>query len=182
MKKKMYSGCELFDTVWKILEENGTIPEGLIDYGNGDRWHPIQLKSDEWTPVFHVTYGGNEGIYADVYIEGDIGDGKRGLYHIGIIKTLYDDKESFRKMSALATEVVLAIMDFTKEHSEDFNWTGFDIQFYRGEEKRGHYWSSEPDSTISRLFSNYPSMTHAVITDNSNGHTRTVNNMCGVSV
>lgn len=176
MKKTLYKTNTLFDLINAKLKEENLLPD-ILDYSLATS-SPLPVKTIEWDTIGIVNFGGCEGIYLDIYLEGDTGnDADRIL--LGTYKTLYRDKESFRVMGNLNTEFVFALREFVNSHPDDFNWTGYDIRFYKGDKKTGGYWSSTENSSmrlIKRHFKEY-SPDHAVLIDNSTGKEKTIQNV-----
>lgn len=66
MKRPMTTE-ELFDRIKKILKEKGKLPE-ILDYGLGT-YRPVPIRTYEFDLKNNLAYGGNEGIYLNLWIE-----------------------------------------------------------------------------------------------------------------
>ena len=137
MKKTLYRTDELFRLIDNKLKEEGLLPE-ILDYGLPTR-KPRPVKTISWDTIGRVSFGSNEGIYLNIYLEGDLGGGTDERVELGTYKTLFEDKEAFNAMSLINTEFVFAVRDFVNAHMDDFNWVGFDIIFYKGEKQAIKY-------------------------------------------
>ena len=166
MRKKPYTSQELFRIINENLKKQGLLPD-ILDYGIPGRDN-LPIKTISWNTVGTVDFGGNEGIYLDICLEGDIGD-KHDKVHIGTYKTLREDKDAFKAMGDLNAEFVFAVRDFVEKNEEDFNWTGYDVGFYTGDKKRIAYWSPT-HSSVERLcettFARFADVEYASIIDN----------------
>ena len=173
-KKTLYTTTQLFNTINRKLKEDGLLPD-ILEYGLAGR-EELPVKTISWDTIGIVNFGGNEGIYLDISLEGDIGD-DRDKVHLGTYKTLDRNKDAFKKMGDLNAEFVFALDAFVKEHWEDFNWTGCDVVFHSEDGKTMKYWSPGEEN-VKRLCENtfrlYPKYKTAVVTDNATGKTRTV--------
>ena len=78
--------------------------------------------------------------YREVAAKGDIGNGvsdRTGT--IGTIKTLATSEEAFHKMAQLMADFQLVAMRHVESHIDDFNWTGFDIRYYKEGQTESRY-------------------------------------------
>ena len=74
-----------------------------------------------------MAYGGSEGIYLDIYLDGSI-DEKQEKYsriRIAVIKTLSESREAMRIMAKLGADWVVDVTAIVNENMEDFTWDGF---------------------------------------------------------
>ena len=129
-KKKAYTTVDLFRKINMNLKESGRLPD-FLDYGNPTS-KEIPLKSDEWEVYGITRYGGNEGIYTDIYLDGDIGgmDSPKGnmqRINIGTYKTLNTDPDSFRAMHVLSADFTMETDRFRKLNIEAFNFDGYRV-------------------------------------------------------
>ena len=79
---------ELFEKINSILIEKSKIPD-ILDYGNATS-NPVPIRTYEFDLRNFLNYGGNEGIYLDLWIEYRVENEKRRAA-IGTYKTLYED-------------------------------------------------------------------------------------------
>ena len=123
IRKDPYTLGSFFDAV---EEEVKIGSEPGIDYALGSR-DDFQLTTDDFEDVASVGYGGSEGIYTDIFIQGYF-DGNREQKPIGTIKTLNEDPEWMEKMGALGGRFVAAATDFIRKNSFNFIFKGYYIK------------------------------------------------------
>ena len=87
---------------------NFTEVETILDYFLPDtRSSPANITCDDFNFITRVNFGGNKIIYLDCYAEGCIvGDGEKGLWHLGTYKTLgtsLNDMQIFGKLGGALT-------------------------------------------------------------------------------
>ena len=135
---------ELFERVRLALIENGEMPEDLLDYTLGTRENQ-DVRDCEFDVKMDVHYGGNEGIYLCMYLEGNIGKVKEGKpcyekYDLGTFKTLLETKEALQKMSLLGANFIYEARSFVESNIDDFIWTGYRVAAYddKGNYKAGY--------------------------------------------
>ena len=58
---------ELFDKICSILKEKGRLPD-ILEYESPTR-NPVPITTYEYELGSKLAYGGNEGIYLDLWIE-----------------------------------------------------------------------------------------------------------------
>lgn len=88
MREKPYTVKEFFEKVKEKICNEGNWPDG-IDYALPEN-KELEIRSSEFSVVSQVAYGGSEGIYLDIYLDGSI-DEKQEKYsrmRIAVIKTL----------------------------------------------------------------------------------------------
>ena len=168
--KKLYHTDELFRLIDGALKEKGLRPD-ILDYGLETSEHR-PVKTITWDTIGRVNFGESEGIYLDLWLEGDIGAGKAERVALGTYKTLRDDKEAFKTMAILHAEFVFALRDLVNGHMDDFNWIGYDIHFYReGKKVIGYGPSRDLDSAktlIHEQFRRYH-YDYAILINNETG-------------
>lgn len=127
MRKKPYTTKEFFDTITKkVLSDHPDIKE-IIDYSLGS-FREQEIRSDQFSPEIRIDYGGNEGIYLDFRIRGNLsGDSEQidEIFHIGTVKTLYESDEAMYLMGKLNAALVIETYKFLREEWEDFTWNGY---------------------------------------------------------
>ena len=128
-RKKPYTTHELFHEIDSILKEKGLLPS-FLDYGIASGKENQEIRTCLWDPVFKTRFGGSEGIYLDLYLEGELdSSGKNSTCVIGTYKTLNGDDESFRQMAILGANFALETNHWTWNKLDDFTWTGYDIDY-----------------------------------------------------
>lgn len=133
--KTLYTTESLFKTIMDQLKDAGKVPEDIVDYALGPS-NPRELRDYEFEVLGRVNYGGSEGIYVDLYFEGNIGDGwerRKSIGDIGTIKTLETSDEAFHKMATLMADFQIAASRFINQHLDDFTHVGYDMHFFRAD-------------------------------------------------
>lgn len=74
MKKPMTTE-ELFEKIQGVLKEKGKLPD-ILDYGLATH-RPVPITNYEFDLKSNLNYGGNEGIYLDLWIEYSVGGQKQ---------------------------------------------------------------------------------------------------------
>lgn len=116
MRKKPYKANELFEEICKRIE----LPD-ILDYHLSHEEREITTYDWDWGN--NLDYGGNEGIYLDIYAQ------RRGERHlIGTFKTLNEDKESMYTMARLLVDFVSEGRKFVNNNLDDFTWEGFNVK------------------------------------------------------
>lgn len=186
-KNAIYRTDQLFNMVNEKLMEDGLLPD-ILDYSLSSRYS-FPVKNVEWDCVGRVNFGGSEGIYLDLYLEGNTGseevidgdDVKESRILIGTYKTLLTDRDAYRAMCILQAEFVYTLKDFVRDHWDDFNRTGHSIHFYRDGEKRMAYYATTMErakSLASVGFAQY-GYDYAIIIDNETGEEERIENTLG---
>lgn len=173
MAKQLYTNESLFNTIVNLLREKGLLPD-ILDYDLSDR-NIADIKTCEWDCTADLRFGGNEGIYLDVYAEGNISKGHDKV-RLGVFKTLCEDREAFYTMAKLQADFIFETRDFVNENLDDFNWTGYDIEFYREEKKTMHVWTASREVAYRSLKRRYKyDFDYAYIIDNETGMKTKIN-------
>ena len=77
----------------------------ILDYYSEDAlndWKNLPIKSYQFDVVAHTVWGTSEGIYCDVYIQGDCGiEHRKSPISFATLKTLGTTQEDFLKISCL---------------------------------------------------------------------------------
>ncbi len=128
MKRKVYTTDELFLIIMKQLTDEEKVP-GIIDYALPEG-NAVPLMNYAFDVLGCVNYGYSEGIYVDLFYNGDIGASQVTKGQIGTIKTLRRDAESFRQMALLMSNFQINAHQFINSHLDDFTHTGYDAHFY----------------------------------------------------
>lgn len=129
MRKKPYTTKEFFDTITeKVLDEHPDIKE-IIDYSLASS-HEQEIRSDQFSPEINIDYGGNEGIYLDFRIRGNLSENPGQAdetIHIGTVKTLSECDDAMYLMGKLNAALVIETYKFLREDWEDFMWSGYAV-------------------------------------------------------
>ena len=84
-----------------------------------------------------VSYGGSEGIYADIYIDGVFGrEDDSCKANVGTFKTLSTDDEAFYKMAHLMAEFQIKAAKWVRNNQTRLVRKGYDVAF----NGRSQYW------------------------------------------
>lgn len=144
MSKTMYTNVKLFNAIVDILKEKNLLPDILDYHLSESECNERKIKTCEWDTIGIVNFGSCEGIYLDVYIKGNIGDGLEKV-KLGTFKTLGESREDFYTMSRLQADFTWETRSFVNSHMDDFNWTGYDVKFFKGEKGTAGYWTSSKE-------------------------------------
>ena len=115
---------EYFNRICRILKEKGMMPD-ILDYGLATH-DPVPMKTYEFNIRNNLDYGGNEGIYLDLWIEYYVNKEKR-TSGVGTFKTLREDSEAMHIMANLLADFVLEERAYVNANLDDFTWEGADI-------------------------------------------------------
>ena len=129
--KNPYTNKELFNIITDQLKKQGLLP-AILDYSL-DEAIEAPIRSYFWNPVGTVDFGSSEGIYLEIYAEGDFGNGHQDRIHLGTYKTLFGDKAAFKTMGDLNADFVFACRDFIASNFDNFDWNGYYVRFFAGE-------------------------------------------------
>jgi len=123
-RTKPFTTSEFFDTVLKELD----IPNDLIDYASPLRYRgeDLPITEDEFSVTCRTEFGGNEGIYTTIHLEGRFRfEAEQEERQIGTFKSLRTDEEAMRQMAALGGSFVYKATNYVQNHSRDFIWGGY---------------------------------------------------------
>ena len=123
-RKRPMTTEELFDIICKILKEKGRLPD-ILDYGLATH-SPVPITNYEYSLRNKLDYGGNEGIYLDLWIE-YIAEGKKCANGLGTFKTLRADDEAMHIMAALLADFIIEEYAYVNANLDDFTWEGADV-------------------------------------------------------
>ena len=115
---------ELFEKINSILKEKGKLLD-ILDYGLATS-NPIPIRTYEFDLRNSLNYGGNEGIYLDLWIEYLVENEKRRAA-IGTYKTLYEDDNAMHIMASLLADFMLEEHSYVNKNLDDFTWEGADV-------------------------------------------------------
>lgn len=175
-RTKPYTAGELFD---EIIKQVGT-PEWveyalacnhIYDRGSGaDSYGRVFLQYDEFDIYTTTQYGGSEGVYTDVFIQGNYKgpdeDYDSKPIKIGTIKTLREGPEAVKKMYAFAADVYILATDYVNKNHDDFIWKGYKITPDPNESIAFYYGSEESMARrIDKMVADGKDLSQAIITD-----------------
>ena len=115
---------ELFEKINSILKEKSKIPD-ILDYGHATS-NPIPIRTYEFDLRNSLNYGGNEGIYLDLWIEYQVENEKRRAA-TGTYKTLYEDDNAMHIMASLLANFIIEEHSYVNKNLDDFTWEGADV-------------------------------------------------------
>ena len=172
-RKKPYTAAELFRIINSRLEERGSLPD-ILDYGIPSGADDRQILTYFWDAVFKVRFGGSEGVYLDVFLDGELDEsGQCACCLIGSYKTLNRDEEAFRRMALLGADFSLETHRWLSERLDDFTWTGYTVDFLlEGSVKRSLICYDTWDNLQKQLPSRFKTTPHdsLLVTENATGH------------
>ena len=115
---------ELFEKINSILIEKSKIPD-ILDYSLATS-NPIPIRTYEFDLRNSLNYGGNEGIYLDLWIEYQVENEKRRAA-TGTYKTLYEDDNAMHIMASLLANFIIEEHSYVNKNLDDFTWEGADV-------------------------------------------------------
>ena len=124
MMKKPMTTEELFNRIRGILKEKDKLPH-ILDYGLATH-APVSITNYEFDLKSNLGYGGNEGIYLDLWIE-YYEDSQKLQKGLGIFKTLNTDDEAMHIMAALLADFIIEECAYVNANLDDFTWKGADV-------------------------------------------------------
>ena len=172
-RKKPYMNEELFEVIVDILKKKNLLPD-ILDYHLAERHDSKEIRSYEWDTIGIINFGGSEGIYLDVYAQGEIGNNESKV-RLGTFKTLNRSREDFYIMAKLQTDFVYETNDFVNEYIDNFTWTGYNVRFYKEDKRTMGYttWRKEDIDNIIKRHMKYD-FDRVVITDNATCKEKTI--------
>lgn len=155
----------LFNRINGILKEKGKLPD-ILDYGLAAH-SPVPITNYEYSLNNKLDYGGNEGIYLDLWIE-YTAEGKRCASGLGTFKTLRTDDEAMHIMAALLADFIIEECAYVNANLDDFTWIGADVYPANesGKRKGGGYSCGTMEAALKRkdeLLKKYPKV---IVRDN----------------
>lgn len=147
-----YTTWDLFEKIRLKLIKTGDMPDNLLDYTlpTSER---IPICDTEFEVKMDLKFGGNEGIYLYMYLEGRIhqNDGDTGVYHLGTFKTLVETKEAMIKMSSIGAAFIYEAGAFVNCNLSDFTWKGYSIEYYENDKKSPvGFWTMNEEKAMDR--------------------------------
>ena len=140
---------ELFEKINSILIEKSKIPD-ILDYGHATS-NPIPIRTYEFDLRNSLNYGGNEGIYLDLWIEYQVENEKRRAA-IGTYKTLYEDDNAMHIMASLLANFIIEEYSYVNKNMDDFTWEGADVHALNenGEKMNWGYTCTTMESALKK--------------------------------
>ena len=165
-RKRPMTTEELFNRIDSILKEKCKLPD-ILDYGLATH-NPVPITNYEYGLRNKLDYGGNEGIYLDLWVEYTAG-GKRCVSGLGTFKTLRTDDEAMHIMAALLADFIIEEYAYVNANLDDFTWEGADVYpaDESGERKGGGYSCGTMEAALKRkdeLLKKYPKV---IVRDNA---------------
>ena len=127
MKKPMTTK-ELFNRIQSILKEKDKLPD-ILDYGLATN-NPVQIRTYEFDLKSNLAYGGNEGIYLDLWIEYFVKNEKH-TSGIGTFKTLDESNEAMHILAGLLADFIIEEYAYVNGNLDDFTWELYLIHILR---------------------------------------------------
>lgn len=126
-RKKPYTVSELFSIICGELKKEGRLPEILDYYSCPSGIGGEQIRTYQFWFEGSLNFGGNEGIYLDVYLKWDW-DGMPVRKHAGVFKTLSTTREAMQEMGKLLADFIYTASSFVTDNMDDFTWTGYYVR------------------------------------------------------
>lgn len=126
-KKSIPTNQTLFKEIKDILEKEGKIP-AILDYFLDEDYRIKEIRSYEFDIRMSISYG-CEGIYLDLYLDGELGHGELQKVGLGTAKTLESSDEAMRTMAILGADFISTGTHYINNHLDDFTWNGYNIAF-----------------------------------------------------
>ena len=166
MLKKPMTTEELFNRINGILKEKGKLPD-ILDYGLATH-NPVPITNYEYGLRNKLDYGGNEGIYLELWME-YAADGKRCARDLGTFKTLSTDDEAMHIMAALLADFIIEEYAYVNANLDDFTWEGVNVHAIEesGEKSKWGYSCGTMEVALKRkdeLLKKYPKV---IVRDNA---------------
>lgn len=162
---RKYTNKELFTIIISIMKGQGILPD-LLDYALAES-HVVEIINYQWDTIGRLNFGGNEGIYLDIYAEGSVTTlDKPERIRLGTFKTLHGDREALYKMAKLEADFVWETRRFVNSRLDDFTWLGYDVTFYRNGKKTVSYTCHVEEAKERALKNHLATCDYAVVRDN----------------
>ncbi len=104
---------ELFSRICGRLKTKGRMPD-ILDYGLAAR-DTLPVTTAEFGLKSSLDYGGNEGIYLDLWVELPT-DGGKETGRLGTFKTLHEGEEAMHTMAALLADFIIEKYAYVREN------------------------------------------------------------------
>ena len=109
---------ELFSRICGRLKTKGRMPD-ILDYGLAAR-DTLPVTTAEFGLKSSLDYGGNEGIYLDLWVELPT-DGGKETGRLGTFKTLDEGEEAMHTMAALLADFIIEKYAYVRENRDRFS-------------------------------------------------------------
>lgn len=109
---------ELFSRICGRLKTKGRMPD-ILDYGLAAR-DTLPVTTAEFGLKSSLDYGGNEGIYLDLWVELPT-DGGKETGRLGTFKTLHEGEEAMHTMAALLADFIIEKYAYVRENRDRFS-------------------------------------------------------------
>ena len=157
---------DLFHKICAILKEKGRLPD-ILEYNLATK-NPVPITTYEYELCSKLAYGGNEGIYLDIWIAYSSGREKT-KQKLGVFKTLHESSDAMRTMAGLLADFIIEESAYVNAHLDDFTWEGVDIYAFDRDGKQcglGFTYSTMEDALTKkdRLLEKYSKV---VVRDNA---------------
>ena len=148
-RKRPMTTEELFNRINGILKEKGRLPD-ILDYRLATH-SPVSITNYEYGLKNKLDYGGNEGIYLDLWIEYNA-EGKKCANDLGTFKTLRTDDEAMHIMATLLADFVIEEYAYVNANLDDFTWEGLDVHVIEesGEKSKWGYSCGTMEAALKR--------------------------------
>lgn len=148
-RKRPMTTEELFDIICEILKEKGKLPD-ILDYGLATH-NPVPITNYEYGLRSKLDYGGNEGIYLELWME-YTADGKGCPSGLGTFKTLRTDDEAMHIMAALLADFIIEEYAYVNANLDDFTWEGVNVHVIEesGERSKWGYSCGTMEAALKR--------------------------------
>ncbi len=148
-RKRPMTAEELFNRINGILKEKGKLPD-ILDYGLATH-SPVPITNYEYSLQNKLDYGGNEGIYLDLWME-YTADGKSCVSGLGTFKTLRTDDKAMHIMAALLADFIIEEYAYVNANLDDFTWEGVDVHVIEesGEKSKWGYSCGTMEAALKR--------------------------------
>ena len=133
--KKPYTTAEFFNLIIDRVEDAGLLPD-IIDYSLPTRdIYPI--RTYEYFIKNRLDFGGNEGIYLNLWMEMRE-NGEWVKLDLGTIKTLGETREDMEKMGKLLADFMYEANKFANANLDDFTWSGYNVKLIPVDESKSY--------------------------------------------
>ena len=140
---------ELFEKINSILIEKSKIPD-ILDYSLATS-NPVPIRTYEFDLGNSLNYGGNEGIYLELWIKYRV-ENEECRASVGTYKTLYEDADAMHIMASLLADFIIEEHSYVNNNLDDFTWEGADVHALKenGERANWGYTCGTMDAALKR--------------------------------
>ena len=166
MMKRPMTTEELFNRINFILKEKNKLP-AILDYGLAAS-NPVPIRTYQFDLKHNLAYGGNEGIYLDLWIEYFVND-ERHISSLGTFKTLDESGEAMHIMATLLADFILEEYAYVNANLDDFTWEGADVHVLKenGERANWGYTCGTMEAALKRKDELLKNHQQVVVRDNA---------------